>query len=38
MGSLKAKVNFHTTGPLKEGREYVDYKVIRGKVQNFFEE
>jgi len=34
MGSLKAKVNFHTTGPLKEGREYVDYKVIRGNVIN----
>jgi hypothetical protein len=34
MGSIKAKVNYHTSGPLEEGKEYVDYKVIRGTVIN----
>ena len=31
MGSIKAMVNYHTNGPMEEGKEYVDYKVIRGK-------
>lgn len=34
MGSVKAMVNYHTNGPLEEGKEYVDIKVIRGDVIN----
>jgi len=34
MKDRQAMVNFHINGPMKEGKEYVDYKVIRGDVIN----
>jgi len=31
---IKAMVNFHTNGPMEEGKKYVDIKVIRGNIIN----